>query len=204
VKLFTPARHAALHCDAFLIDTSRKVRPLVLDVIMPLDGVIDAILDRVVLMSRSLHAVRHKTFGLFCARREDQFVLGPAYPFYASVFGDLRETLEGFGRVRVEPDEDLRDGELWPLIAYVNGQVSFFDSAETRAWVKHASRRGMRIVVPALSHAPDEDVCVEGVPAREYMQAPAEDTLDPDITEELPAEALERLLREQREPPSDA
>ena len=198
MQLFTPAWHNGLHCDAFLIDTSRKVRPLVLDLLTLENAVIEAILARVVLMGRSLHAVRHKTFGLFFARRDGQFVLGPAYPFYASIFSDLQEALEKFGRVRTEADEDLRDGELSPLIAYVEGQISFFDSPQTRPWVKLAGRRGLRIVAPALAHAPADDVFVGEVSAREYLEAPEEVTLDLDVTDELPANELERLLREQR------
>ncbi len=201
MQLFTPARHEALHCDAYLIDSNRRVRPLILDALTPLDKIVDSVLDRVFLMSRSLHAVRHKTFGLFCAWREGQFILGPAYPFYASIFGDLRETLEKFGRVRVGEDEDLRDDELHPLIAYVDGQVSFFDSPATRPWLKLAGRRGLRIVVPALAHAAGDDVFVDGVKASEYLKAPAEEHLDLEVTDELPADELERLLREHRPDP---
>jgi len=201
VQLFTPARHKGLHCDAYLIDSNRRIRPLVLDALTPIESIMDAVLDRVHLMSRSLHSVRHKTFGLFFAWREDQFVLGPAYPFYASIFGDLRETLEKFGQVRTAVDEDLRDEELHPLIAYVDGQVSYFDSPATRPWLKLAGRRGLRIVVPALAHAAGEDVFVDGVSAAEYLKAPAEESLDLDVTDELPADELERLLREHRTDP---
>jgi hypothetical protein len=198
VQLFTQARHEALHSDAYLIDSNRRVRPLVLDALTPLETIVDGVLDRVLLMSRSLHAVRHKIFGLFFAWREGQFVLGPAYPFYASIFGDLQETLERFGQVRTGEDEDLRDDELHPLIAYVDGQVSFFDSPETRPWLKLAGRRGLRIVVPAFTHSAGGDVFVDGVSVAEYLKAPAEESLDLDVTDELPADELERLLREQR------
>lgn len=201
MQLFTPARDEALHCDAYLIDSNRRVRPLILDALTPLERIVEAVLDRVFLMSRSLHAVRHKTFGLFCAWREDQFILGPAYPFYASIFGDLRETLEKFGRVRVGEDEDLRDDELHPLIAYVDGQVSFFDSPATRPWLKLAGRRGLRIVVPALAHKAGDDVFVDGVKASEYLKAPKEVHLDLEVTDELPADELEQLLREHRPDP---
>jgi hypothetical protein len=201
VQLFTPARHEALHCDAYLIDTDRRVRPLVLDALTPLEPIVDAVLDRVLLMSRSLHSVRHKTFGLFFTWREGQFVLGPAYPFYASIFGDLQETLEKFGQVRTGEDEDLRDEELQPLLAYVDGQVSFFDSPTTRPWLKLAGRRGLRIVVPAPAHAAGEDVVVDGVSVAEYLQAPEEESLDLDVTDELPTGELEQLLREHRPDP---
>ena len=196
--MFTPARHEALHCDAYLIDSNRRVRPLVLDALTPLEQIVDAVLDRVVLMSRSLHAVRHKTFGLFFAWREGQFVLGPSYPFYASIFGDLKETLEKFGQVRTGEDEDLRDQELHALIAYVDGQVSFFDSPPTRQFLKLAGRRGLRIVVPALAHAAGDDVFVDGVSVAEYLKAPEEESLDLDVTHELPTDELEELLREHR------
>lgn len=201
MQLFTPARHEALHCDAYLIDSNRRVRPLMLDALTPLETIVDAVLDRVFLMSRSLHAVRHKTFGLFFAWRENQFILGPAYPFYASIFGDLREALEKFGQVRVGEDEDLRDEELHPLIAYVDGLVSFFDSPATRPWMKLAGRRGLRIVVPALAHAAGDDVSVDGVSVAEYLQAPKEEHLDLEVTDELPADELEQLLREHRPDP---
>ena len=196
--MFTPARHEALHCDAYLIDSNRRVRPLVLDALTPLESIMDAVLDRVHLMSRSLHSVRHKTFGLFFAWREDQFVLGPSYPFYASIFGDLKETLEKFGQVRTGEDEDLRDQELHALIAYVDGQVSFFDSPTTRPWLKLAGRRGLHIVVPAFAHTASDDVFVDGVSVAEYLKAPEEESLDLEVTDELPTDELEQLLREHR------
>jgi hypothetical protein len=198
MRLFTMAHHQGLHCDAYLIDSDRSARPLVVTTAGPLEPVVDAILDRVVLMSRSLHAVRERTFGLFFAVRGHDFVIAPAYPFYASIYSSLRDVLEGFGKVRRAPDERLGDDALEPLLAFEDGIVSFIVGPTTRPWVKLASRRGLAIVAGVWTHAVTNDVLVDGVPAIEYLAAPEEVTIDLDITDELPQEELERLLREHR------
>ena len=73
-----------------------------------------------------------------------------------------------------------------------------FDSPPTRPFLKLAGRRGLRIVVPAFAHAAGDDVFVDGVSAAEYLKAPAEEHLDLDVTDELPTDELEQLLREHR------
>jgi len=197
MRLFTMAHHRGLHCDAYLIDSARSARPLVLHFKGPLEPMLDTLIERVVLMGKSLHAVRNRTFGLFCAVRGDTFVLAPAYPFYASIFSSLREVLEEFGKVERLPDERLADEQLVPLLAFVDGVVSFLSSPPTKDWAKLAARRGLPILAPVWTHAVTPDVYVDDIPAAEYLAAPEEVTLDLDVTDELPQDELERLLREQ-------
>jgi hypothetical protein len=178
MRLFTAAYHRGLSCDAYLIDSDRAALPLALGAGTPETQVIDALLARIVLMSRSLHDVRRRTFGLF--RREGGFAL--AYPCYASIVSSLEETLQEFGPVRRGPDGRLRD--FTPLLAFVQGRVSFFRGPETRAWERLAARRGLPIVAPVWSHE-EADVLVDGVPMKDY--APAEATLDLDAPDELGA-----------------
>ena len=192
------SHHRGLHCDAYLIDSNRSARPLILDPATPMEPVIETVLDRVLAMSRSLYAVRERTFGLFCAERCAQFVLAPAYPIYASIFSSLREVLEEFGTVRRGPNERLDANRLAPFIAYVDGHVSFLDGPVTRKWARIAHRRGIPILASAWAHGRIDDIYVDDMPATEYLAAPEEVTLDLDVTDELPPEELERLLREHR------
>jgi len=178
MRLFTPAVHRGLSCDAYVIDADRDAVPLVLDAGAPVEAVIDAVLQRLVLLSRSLHDMRRRTFGLFCARRGAAFVLAHAEPCDAPVLSALDDVLGEFGPVRRGPAERLRDGALTPLVAFVGGRVCFFRSAATRGWEQLAGRRALRIVAPVWSHAPDADVFIDGMPAADYLSAPAEATLD--------------------------
>ena len=178
MRLFTPAVHRGLSCDAYVIDAERGALPLLLEADVPGETVVDAVLHRLVLMSRSLHDVRRRTFGLFCARRGTTFVLAHAEPCDASIFSALEDVLGDFGPVRRGPAERLRDGALTPLAAFVAGRVCFFRGPETLAWQRLAGRRGLPIVAPVWSHAPDEGVFVGGVPVADYLAEPAEATLD--------------------------
>lgn len=76
--MFTPAFHRGFSCDALVIDAESSAVPLVLDADAPETTVVDAVLERVVLMSRSLHDVRRSTFGLFCGHRDGRLLLAPA------------------------------------------------------------------------------------------------------------------------------
>ena len=90
MSLFTPVRHVALHCDAYLIDTSRVVRPLRVELATPPDLAVEALLDRVLLMGRSLSEVRDRTFALFGKLEGDVLVVAPTGPFHDGVLGALR------------------------------------------------------------------------------------------------------------------
>jgi hypothetical protein len=169
VRLFTEARDAALHCDAYLVDTARLARPFVLEGARGREAVIDELLGRVVLMGRSLYAVRERTFALFCGDGKD-LVVAPTEPFHEDVLAVLRDALAGFGAVRVEADLRLDRSGLFPLVAYERGRVSFFDSRETRAFVPLAGRRGLRILAATCAHAPAPHVLVGDVPAPAYVE----------------------------------
>jgi hypothetical protein len=131
--------------------------------------VIDELLGRVVLMGRSLYAVRERTFALFCGGGQD-LVVAPTEPFHDDVLAVVRDALGGFGAVREEPDLPLDRSGLFPLLAYERGRVSFFDSRETRAWVPLAGRRGLRVLAATCAHAPAPHVLVGDVPAPDYVE----------------------------------
>jgi hypothetical protein len=147
--MFLPAYHRGLSCDAFLVDGSERARTLRLDGDAPEASVVDALLGRVVLMSRSLYDVRRHTFGLFCARRDGRFVLAQA-PDDPAVLSSLEEALGEFGRVERGPPEPLVG--FAPLLAYVSGCVSFLRGPDTRAFERLAARRGLPIAAAVWSH----------------------------------------------------
>jgi hypothetical protein len=148
VTVFTPAFHRAFSCDALVIDGESHAVPLVLDADAPEAEVVDAVLDRVVLMSKSLHDIRRTTFGLFCGRRDGRFLLAPASP--AAVVSALEDALLEFGPVRRGAPEPARG--LVPLLAFVDGRVSFLRGPATLPFQRLAARKGLAIVAPAWSH----------------------------------------------------
>ncbi len=159
--LFTPARDMALFRDAYLIDTARLARPLEVALAAPAGDLIDALLDRVLLMGRSLHEVRQHTFALFAGERCGAFVVAPSEPFHDGIVASLRDLLADFGEVRTGADEPLDACGLCPLLAYEAGRVSFFDSPGTRRWLALAGRRGLRILGATLAHEPLVDLEIE-------------------------------------------
>ena len=158
VSLFTPAFDTALCCDAYLVDTARAARPIHLESAAPAERVVAEILDRTVLMGRSLFDVRGMTFALFVGRDEERFTLAMTEPVADGVLSMLRDALSSFGRAETGADCALEDAGLHPLLAYEEGRVSFFDSAATRAWRNLAGKRGLRILSATPSHDPDPDV----------------------------------------------
>lgn len=156
VALFTPAFDTALGCDAYLVDTERAARPLHLSTELPTERIVAEILDRTVLMGRSLFEVRGMTFALFVG--PDPFTLAMSEPVADGVLSMLRDTLACFGAVADGADIRLEQAALVPLLAYEEGKVSFFDSAETRPWRALAGNRGLRILAATPTHDPDPDV----------------------------------------------
>jgi len=146
--VFTPAFHRAFSCDALVIDGESSAVPLLLETDVPEASVVDAVLERVVLMSRSLHDVRKSTFGLFCGRRDGHFLLAPASP--PPVVSAIEDALGEFGPVRRGPPEPAKG--LVPLLAFVQGRVSFLRGPGTIPFQRLAARRGISIVAPAWSH----------------------------------------------------
>jgi len=146
--VFEPAFHRAFSCDALVIDGESPAVPLLLDADAPEADVVDAVLDRVVLMSKSLHDVRRSTFGLFWGRRQGHLVLAPASP--AAVVSALEDAMAAFGPVRRGAPEPAKG--LVPLLAFVEGRVSFLRGQATLPFQRLAARRGLAIVAPAWSH----------------------------------------------------
>jgi hypothetical protein len=200
VRLFTLARDRAHQRDAYLIDSGRKARSLQIEVLTPLEAVVEALLDRVCLMGKSVYAVRNRTFALYVGERGSSFAVAVTEPFHDGVLGAIRDTLGTHGDLRAG-HEDLDPGEhgFAPLLAYERGRVSFLVTAESRRWLPLAGRRGMRILSATLSRAPDPDVYVGDLPVNEYLAAPEEITLDLDAMSEMSDADLERLLNEQLE-----
>lgn len=145
--MFKPAFHRGFSCDAFVIDGESVAVPLVLETEAPEADVVDALLDRVVLMSRSLHDVRKSTFGLFCGRRDGRFLLAPAAG--AAVVSAIEDALLEFGPVTRGEPEPARG--LVPLLAFVEGRVSFLRDAATIPFQRLAAKKGLPIVAPAWS-----------------------------------------------------
>lgn len=155
MSLFTPAFDTALSCDAYLVDTERAARTLRLAGPAP-EAAVGAILDRTVLMGRSLFEVRGLTFAVFV--RPDPFALAISEPVSEGVVSMLRDTLAAFGPVRADGPGRLDEADLAPLLAYEEGRVSFFDSETTRPWRRLAGNRGLRILAATVAHDPDPDV----------------------------------------------
>jgi len=148
VAVFTPGFHRSFSCDALVIDGESHAVPLVLDADAPEADVVDAVLDRVVLMSKSLHDVRRATFGLFLGRRDGRLLLAPAAA--PAVVSALEDAMSGFGPVRRGAPEPAKG--LVPLLAFLEGRVSFLRGPSTIPFQRLAARRGLRIVAPAWSH----------------------------------------------------
>jgi len=148
VAVFTPAFHRAFSCDALVIERESSAVPLLLLGDAPEADVVDAVLDRVLLMSRSLHDVRRSTFGIFCGHRDGRFLLAPAAT--PAVVSALEDALSAFGPVRRGAPEPATG--LVPLLAFVEGRVSFLRSPGTLGYQRLAARRGLAIVAPAWSH----------------------------------------------------
>jgi hypothetical protein len=200
VKLFTLARDRAHERDAYLIDSGRNARSLQIEVLTPLEAVIEALLDRICLMGKSVYAVRNRTFALYVGERSGSFTAAVTEPFHDGVLGALRDTLGAFGKLRADhADLSPEESGLVPLLAYERGKVSFLDTAETHRWLPLAGRRGMRILSATMSRAPDPDVYVGDLPAADYLAAPEEITLDLDAMSEMSEADLESLLDEQLE-----
>jgi hypothetical protein len=146
--VFTAAYHRTFSCDALVIDGESSAVPLMLDAEAHEADVVDAVLDRVVLMSRSIHDVRRSTFGLFLGRRDGRFLLAAASP--AAVVSALEDAMAEFGPVRRGAPEPARG--LVPLLAFVEGRVSFLRGPSTLPFQRLAARKGLAIVAPAWSH----------------------------------------------------
>jgi hypothetical protein len=156
VTLFTPAFDTSLCCDAYLVDTQREAS--VLHIATEQSArVVEEVLDRTVLMGRSMFDVRGLTFALFVARASGRFSVAMTHPVAAGALSMLRHTLAQFGPLE-EAEVPLEDSGLHPLLAYEEGTVSFFDSAATRDWRAIAGKRGMRILSSTPTHDPDPDV----------------------------------------------
>ncbi|MHC4340754.1 MAG: hypothetical protein ACYSX0_11155 [Planctomycetota bacterium] len=198
MRLFTLARDRAHERDAYLIDSGRKARSLQVEVLTPLETVVETLLDRVSLIGKSVYAVRNRMFALYIGERNGSFRAAVTEPFHNGVMGALRDTLGAFGKLLAD-HEDLDPGEhgLAPLLAYERGKVSFLDTAETHQWLPLAGRRGMRILSATLSRAPDPDVYVGDLAAADYLAAPEEISLDLDAMSEMSDADLDRLLNEQ-------
>ena len=158
MDLFTPATHTSLNCDAYLIDTDRRARPLCLRPLVPHVTIVEALLDRVMLMGRSLHDGAEQTFGVFVGLGEKEFVVAPTEPFHAGVASTLRSVLLEYGPVSDNEPVDLATSGLEPLLAYERGAVSFFLGGATRDWLPLAGNRGLRIRAATLSHSTDTDL----------------------------------------------
>jgi hypothetical protein len=199
LKLFTPATNRALHFDAYLIDTRRTARPLRLVLLAPPAAVIEALLDRIALMGKSVYGMRNRTFALFFRSDEGEFVLASTGPFHDGVQAALRDTLAAFGEVEEGEDFELAEGGLSPLLAYERGSVSLFDVEATRPWLSLAGRRGMRILGATTTDHPDPDVFVEEQTAEQHLrQDRVEDVeLDLDAAGEMSEAELERYLDDQ-------
>jgi len=169
VRLFTKARDRALCRDALLIDTRRLARPLLLEPLTPLEPVVETLLDRVALMGRSLHAVRGHAFAMFLGAREGRTVFALTEPFHVGLVAVLVDTLAAFGPARAEEAQPLAEQGLAPLFGFDAGRIVFFDSLATRPFHVLARRRALRILGATLSHAPDPDVEIGGVPAPDYI-----------------------------------
>jgi hypothetical protein len=146
--VFTAGFHRTFCCDALVIDGESHAVPLLLDADAPEAEVVDAVLDRVVLMSRSLHDVRRATFGLFCGRRDGRFLLAPASA--PAVVSAIEDAMAEFGPVRRGAPEPAKG--LVPLLAFVEGRVSFLRGPATIPFERFAARKGLAIVAPAWSH----------------------------------------------------
>lgn len=145
--MFESGFHRAFSCDALVIDQESSAVPLVLEGDIPESEVVDAVLDRVVLMSKSLHDVRTSTFGVFLGRRDGRLLLAPAAT--PAVVSALEDALLAFGPVRRDAPEPVK--EHAPLLAFVQGRVSFLRGPRTLAFQRSAARRGLPIVAPAWS-----------------------------------------------------
>ena len=158
VDLFTPATDPALNCDAYLIDTSRTVRPLNLEPLVPAATVVEALLERLVLMGRSLYDVAEHTFALFFTRRGSELVIAPTEPYHEGVIRTLLAVLGEFGEVATGSDIRVDETEFEPLLAYERGKVSFFIGPRTAEWRPLAGNRGLRILSATLAHDPGGEI----------------------------------------------
>jgi len=199
VKLFTPGHHRDLHCDACLVDTARRARPLRLRRLVDLAQVVDALLDRVALMGKSVYAVRNRTFALFFEDRNGVLTLAVTEPYHEGVQGALRDVLSGFGPVHQPEDLDLHDSTLEPLLAYERGAVSVFDTPATRGLLSSAGRRGLRIQACTTTRRPDDAIEIDGVAASAWLERQTVDEigLDLDATAGLSEAEIENLLDEE-------
>lgn len=198
MKLFTPGHHRALHCDAYLVDTARLARPLRLSRLVDLAQVIEALLDRVVLMGRSVYAVRNRTFALFFEDRDDTLTVAVTEPFHDGVTGALRDVLGEHGPVHQPDDLDLQASVLQPLLAYERGAIAMFDTPATRALLPAAGRRGLRILACTTTREPDDGIEIGGVPVPAWLERQSVDevALDLDAMAGLSDAEIDNLLDE--------
>jgi hypothetical protein len=180
VQLFTPATDRRLNCDAYIVDSARPVRPLTLRRLTPVEPIVEALVDRVVMMGRSVQAVREKTFALFVGLRDESFVAAPTGPLDEGVLAALRDELLAFGEVETGVDLMASATGLSPLLAYERGTVTFLDTPETHAFLPLVGRRGLRVAAATLSHAPAAEVYVGGLTAEQFLARPEEISLDGD------------------------
>jgi len=178
VRLFTPARHRTLFRDALLVDATRRVRPFVAAPDAPPDPLFASVLDRVVLMGRSLFDVADHTLCVYAGFLDERAVLAPTEPFREGVLATLRDALRDFGAVEEHPEAEAAETTLVPWLAYERGRVTVLDTPVMRPWLRLAVRHGLRVAAATRTDAPDPDVYVGGIPAPEYVTGPEEISLD--------------------------
>lgn len=169
MELFTLAHHRGLCGDAYLIDTARSLSPL--HVAAPAADVVAALLDRVLLMGRSPHAVRDETFAVFWA---GDCTVAVTSPVAAGAHAALRDTLAAFGTVEAAPSAPAHGAGLHALLAYERGALAFFDDGPTRPFRALAGKHGVRVVLPAYTHAPDDELFVGDQRAAAFLTEPEE------------------------------
>jgi len=169
VDLFTLAHHRGLHGDAYLIDTSRPVAPL--HVAAPAEHVVAALLDRLLMMARSPHAVRDETFAVFW---KDDCTIGATEPLAPGARAAVHDTLAAFGDVDEHEIVPASECGLHALFAFERGRLAFFDSGPTRPFRTPAGNRGVRMLVPAYADDPDDDLYVGERTAAEFLDDPEE------------------------------
>ena len=178
MELFTPATDRRLNCDAYILDSSRPVRPLIVRLLTPVEPVVEALLDRVLMMGRSVQEVRERTFALFAGLRDGRFVVAATGPPVEGILAALRDELRAFGDVETGPDMVAGASGLSPLLAYERGVVTFLDAPETHGFLPLVGRRGLRVVAATLSHAPAPEVHVGELTAEQYLARPEEIALE--------------------------
>ncbi len=205
MKLFTAAHDRKLVCDALLVDTDRTLRPLAATLDESEGSVTEllaCVLDRVVLMGRSLHAVRDRTFCVFAGRRQQGWHVALTEPYHAGVIDALKDALRDFGAVTQLIDIAAHASDLAPWLAFQSGVVTVLNTPTLRPYNKLAARHGLRVAAAATTHAPDADVYVGPVAARDYVAHPEELTLDLERLDAMPPDEWDHLFTRRSQGPN--